>query len=714
VAARRKRPNSRCRPSPVVNAAINSAYSISSGTPTTYIHQGGASKRKDAEGRLRAGGVLGMKTLSDEYLPLRWRDAAWVCYLPFFCGCVNGASVRGLFQVPSTHFTGYMIRTAISVAGGEESVGWLTNSGPGYYPGLLVSTTLGCGIGAFVAGLTLACKSEDGSYTSIRLNHPNSLQWLWQHQLLLSASLLCLGIAHIFIRDQEIDSASGRQPYFIASVSLVSCAVAILNCIFMLGGSQFIVLRASSMTGMVTDFFILLGSSLRSRSGRYLWKVRLYAIATLCFLFGGVTGALIDGESTLSRSHSLVVIIMMLAPLWILGAIFLVHQRSKHCFAKNRIRLMRISSLLQPRASAKTTPGSAVSSPPPTRDARADAQGSQTSHETTFTLQQLILRATDGSDCSDELETEGLGLLINRLPRINVLETNFTMFPDHELAVDIQKCLHPAVPGEYETFRYLHFAWVAYLPFVAGALNAIALQGIFRLSIAVTGAITSIGIELRYPPCALAGPQTFSTVPLLCFVLAYGLACSVCGFIVTMPSATGRHAVRRLDYANIKEWRWKHQAMLSLCILSLCTAYGIARSFIGIDKDFAGTINYQAPGNAAFLFAFSCSAFAAGILNAFSSLGRRITLRSVHISGTINDIFLGLGFALRTRSLRFIWRVRALCCNLISFFTGAVIGSVIFHSSWGASALAFPIMMLTPLWLTGIGMLIARRRKHFA
>jgi hypothetical protein len=140
--------------------------------------------------------VGAMKTLTDpdEYLPLPWRDAAWVSYICTVCGCINGASVRGLFRVPSTHFTGYMIRTAISVAGGEESAGWLTNSGPGCSLGFLFSTMLGCGIGAFIAGLTLACKSEDGSHISIRLNHPNPQEWRWQHQSLLSACLLCLTI----------------------------------------------------------------------------------------------------------------------------------------------------------------------------------------------------------------------------------------------------------------------------------------------------------------------------------------------------------------------------------------------------------------------------------------------------------------------------------------------------------------------------------------
>ena len=97
----------------------------------------------------------------------------------------------------------------------------------------------------------------------------------------------------------------------------------------------------------------------------------------------------------------------------------------------------------------------------------------------------------------------------------------------------------------------------------------------------------------------------------------------------------------------------------------------------------------------------------------FSSLGRRITLRASHVSGTINDIFLGIGFALRSRSLRYIWRVRALLLNLISFFIGGIIGSLLFNSSFAASALVFPIILLLPLWAVGIALLIAQRRKYY-
>jgi predicted membrane protein len=114
----------------------------------------------------------------------------------------------------------------------------------------------------------------------------------------------------------------------------------------------------------------------------------------------------------------------------------------------------------------------------------------------------------------------------------------------------------------------------------------------------------------------------------------------VCGFVLTLPSKADKYVLRRIDYPIVKEWRLKHQALLSLSAISLCVAFAVARNFTGDPKDFAHTVNYQESSSAGMLFACCCAAFAAVVLNTLSSLGRRITVRSSHVTGTINDIFL--------------------------------------------------------------------------
>ncbi len=92
----------------------------------------------------------------DEYLPLLWQDALWLCYTIIICGAINGVSVHGLFRITSTHWTGTVTRTSISIAGGPQRSGWLTTAGVGDSPAFFASMMLGFGCGAFLVGLVPA------------------------------------------------------------------------------------------------------------------------------------------------------------------------------------------------------------------------------------------------------------------------------------------------------------------------------------------------------------------------------------------------------------------------------------------------------------------------------------------------------------------------------------------------------------------------------
>ena len=646
-----------------------------------------------------------MQKKPDEFVPLQWRAVAWMCYVCTVCGCINGMSLAALFQTPVTHFTGITTRAAISVAGGVHRAGWLVDAGAGDGPAYFFLTMLGFGCGAFIAGMMLARKTGDTSHTSIRMDYPSTREWRWQHQLLLSACIMCAAAAHALSRDRDVHSASASQPQFVASISLTACLVAMFNCMFMLGGSQFIVLRACSVTGTITDLFVVLGSALRSRSARYLWKARLNAIILLCFFTGAIIGGVIArDDNAIPSSHCHLVIIMLLSPLWLVGTGFLAVKYScSHSLSISMPLTQRDAAIDQ-----QLVPTPAATSHPSCSDSGSAVGAAGAVVEQPKVSLPRLTGIFD--DFPDEFENEGLGILIYRLPRINVLEDD-----GDQSELPAMRPMRPAAPGEYETLHYAHFAWIAYLAFVAGAINAAALQGIYQQSVThLTGGVTAMGLRLKYPPPpSSTGATSFSSAAILAIIAAYGLACFVCGFVLTLPSSADKYVLRRIDYPSVKEWRWKHQALVSLSVISLCVAFAVARSFTGDAKDFASTVNYQEPSSAGFLFACCCAAFAAGVLNTLSSLGRRITVRSSHVTGTINDIFLGLGFALRCRSLRFMWRVRALAYSWMAFFAGAVASSLIFYSFLGASALVFPIVLLAPLWVYGIALLVLQRRKNY-
>lgn len=122
-------------------------------------------------------------------------------------------------------------------------------------------------------GFILACKpSSHARPVPIRLDYPNTREWRWQHQLLTSICLLCLVTAHVFALGGSshlpLPCSAHISAAATASIMLVSCSSAVINCLVMHGLSQHIMLRSASPTGQVADMFVLLGSALRSRNAR--------------------------------------------------------------------------------------------------------------------------------------------------------------------------------------------------------------------------------------------------------------------------------------------------------------------------------------------------------------------------------------------------------------------------------------------------------------
>jgi uncharacterized membrane protein YoaK (UPF0700 family) len=567
-------------------------------------------------------------------------------------------------------------------------------------------------MGAFFAGLVLAARSSAGKFAPVRLNYPNAHEWRWQHQVLTSACLLCIGVSHSLLQDvagaasctgaSTASTASIASTASTVSVALCACCAAMLNCLLVLSGSQFVVLRASNVTGAITDSCVLIGSWLRSRCRRHLWKAKLQAASFCCFALGSLVGAIVFEDGAL-RCSSLAAVFAMILPLWLAGVCFLLDQL-RRCRKRDSLVLMQdkrnhlIEAPAGSRRCADVPNGGASTS------LRATAAGE--GDILPFAAGPSALPRLDVLGDFPEFESEGVGAAIGFLPRINVLE-------DAQLSEGFDGAASQssaAAPGEFETLDYLHFVWIMYLSFAAGALDAVGFVCVFRVFVThVTGSATNMAFKLRYPPRMQdTGASSASSLTFACVILAFGLGCFVGGFALTSISATHnrQYVIRRIDYPSSGTWKWQHQLIISLSIASLCISHAIARDVSGGAKDFAATISLDIARNTAFILACALCSFAAGLLNTLSSLGRRITVRTTHVTGTINDIFLGLGYALRSRSARYLWRVRLLLLTWIAFFAGAAAGAALFYSSFGASAVIFPAALLSLGWAVGVGLMI--------
>jgi hypothetical protein len=530
------------------------------------------------------------------------------------------------------------------------------------------------------------------SYSPIRLDYPCVEEWSAQHQVLVTACLACLAIAHLLSRP---DCLNSHDRFYngvscVVPVMLTSCSSAMLNCMLMLGASQHIILRAATPAGQFADMFVLAGSSLKSRCSRYVWKIKLQFIVVASFFIGGVIGA-----EEWFASWLLALPIAMIAPLWLFGLCLLSYQR------------WLLSAPVTPAACPTSTPPASLSLPASTAPPHHDLR-----HATADTVQAPVARLPRISVLEElhEFENEGLGLRIVRLPRLNVLEDEFSNYGLPDASVPKNE------PGEYEQLPYAHIGWVAYLAVVAGAINCVMLQGIFRMiGSPSVGVVNLMSARLRFPPKSLAtGHASYSSAVIFFMLLVFGVATLLCGILLTQQSADKstslNYILLKIDYPSVKMWRGTHQVVLTACILCLSASAAIAQAANGGNRDWVDDINVHAHGNASFISALMLAASASGLLNTLCFLGRKMTIRATHQTSNLNDLFFVLGFALRTRSLRYIWRARLLLLSCVAHLSGGVLACVVFESSFGASSMYFPAILLLPAWLAGGVLLVVQCR----
>jgi uncharacterized membrane protein YoaK (UPF0700 family) len=663
----------------------------------------------------------------DEYVPLQWRYCVWVAYNCLLQGIINGMCLRQLFRTPTTHFTGTTTRFSIATAMvglvDERDLrvrGWTASLGAGDHPLYFFLIMAAFTFGAFVSGMLLVRKT-DGQWSPIRMDYPSIHQWCWQHQFIVSVCVVLIGVAHYLIQGRvdlsvnwpnvfsptQLANVWGVNAGYVVSMCLTTCASGMLNVMFMLGGNPFLILRSASMTGAITDIFTFVGSSVRSRSMRYMWRVYMLLIVWFGYYIGSLIGAVIyqgfPGNPGMF-SHSLISVVYILAPLWLAGVLLLILGRLPPGSSVLVSLGMAPSAVIQNTTPTANLRRSAAYLPPPSS---SDKNAELPTLSASNVLEENVT----------EFETEGVGMRIYQLPRVDVLhaEMEMTNTPSNETGMS-KPLQSVSAPGEYEVLDYMHYFWVCYLCFVAGAINAIAMQGMFTQTVShFTGLTTVMAFRMQYPPRNALNSFSYTSHELAVILVAFGCGCSMCGFFLTSPSSVDptQYILRRNDYPNLKDWQVKHQMIISACLAGLFMSYGIARGYAGTDKMFAHFINFDEIRYGGLLFACACAAFSCGILNALTSLGKRIMMRSCHVTGTLNDIGLGLGFALRTGSLRFIWRVRFLAYSYLAYWIGGIIGSLVFYSNFGDSSLLFPAFLMLPIWLVGFRAIILHRMRRY-
>jgi hypothetical protein len=218
-----------------------------------------------------------------------------------------------------------------------------------------------------------------------------------------------------------------------------------------------------------------------------------------------------------------------------------------------------------------------------------------------------------------------------------------------------------------------------------------------------------MAISFQYPPSLSArGPNTYSAEEYALAVAAFGFGGFVTGFVLTSSpkeSLDGRVYPSKMNFPSSASWRFGHQLLISLCIASYATAHALFQYASGGNKLFILSnivIDIQTNQHTFFVFSWLFNVFSSGLLNGLLCTGAQITLRAGNMDGHVLDVFMGFSDVVNSRSLRFLWRIRVQMLAIIAFFSGCLIGSLVFQSAFGSSALSFACIALSPMWLIGV------------
>ena len=223
-----------------------------------------------------------------------------------------------------------------------------------------------------------------------------------------------------------------------------------------------------------------------------------------------------------------------------------------------------------------------------------------------------------------------------------------------------------------------------------------------------TGIIARMAMSLQDPPSLSArGPSTYSAEEYALAVLAFGFGGFITGFVLITPSKEsldGRVYPSKMNFPSSASWRFGHQLLLSLCIACYAVAHALFQYSSSGNKLFISSkivVDIATNQNTVFVVSWLFNVFSSALLNVLLCTGAQVTLRAGNMDGHVLDVFMGMSDVLNSRSLRFMWRIRMQMLAIISFFSGCLIGSLVFQSSFG-SPLAFACIALSPVWLVGI------------
>lgn len=354
------------------------------------------------------------------------------------------------------------------------------------------------------------------------------------------------------------------------------------------------------------------------------------------------------------------------------------------------------ASSLSSSSSFSTPPRSpqASSSPSATANVSPQTPNYSSSHTPSLSLPLPRLSPTASASSSSSSDSQASPLPI-------VLSVNAKGPPPLTRTVTIVGARKPV------QVHWSYLLWASFMSLVGGTINGISLSGVFDSPAThMTGFSSNMAIRWLRPPKGndVRGPSITGWWYLL-FMMCFVAGSFAVGAVLIERDRDENNVIiaskppRQLtmDSPKIHRWKTTHQIVLTIEMGLLLLSMVIV-SFV--DEGVVDSIDAHQQFNR-FLMSLCLVCSASGIHNSMTTYCRTLPVRSTHVTGTLTDIGMILGFAMRTRQKQHLWKLKLLIPSWISFVVGVTFGALTFYAT-DDYAIFLPLVLLSPLWFWGL------------
>jgi hypothetical protein len=234
-----------------------------------------------------------------------------------------------------------------------------------------------------------------------------------------------------------------------------------------------------------------------------------------------------------------------------------------------------------------------------------------------------------------------------------------------------QKPIHPA--GEYESVRPATIFWIIYISAICGCIFAVVLKGLFGISIATGSSIISdTAILLASNNDQIVG---FNEGALIAVTIFAGLGAFFTGIVLSSASGPrGKVAFITILFPSVDSWTWRHQLHVSVCIILLAVSHSIVlaevdpRIFNSPQRN--AFLRSRVANSPSYLMSVFILSFVMSAVSSLLTLNSQLNMRGGNFTSQVFDFFAGIGFALRARSCRYLWKSHMLFWSVVGFVAG--------------------------------------------